>query len=57
MKVRTWSSAQSFAVKELNTVDRRWTYRVEDGFTFERAARSTRCSASPTTSPAKARLW
>ena len=28
----------SFAVKELNLVDRRWTYRVEDVFRFERAA-------------------
>lgn len=28
----------SFAVKELNVVDRRWTYRVEDVFEFERAA-------------------
>ncbi|MGY4768715.1 phosphotransferase family protein [Kribbella sp. CWNU-51] len=28
----------SFAVKELNLVDRRWTYRIEDVFRFERAA-------------------
>lgn len=28
----------SFAVKELNLVDRRWTYRVEDVFRFERVA-------------------
>lgn len=28
----------SFAVKELNLHDRRWTYRVEDVFRFERAA-------------------
>lgn len=28
----------SFAVKELNVLDRRWTYRVEDVFRFERAA-------------------
>ncbi|MGH3242471.1 MAG: phosphotransferase family protein [Spirillospora sp.] len=28
----------SFAVKELNLVDRRWTYRVEDVFRFERSA-------------------
>jgi aminoglycoside phosphotransferase (APT) family kinase protein len=28
----------SFAVKELNVVDRRWSYRVEDVFRFERAA-------------------
>ncbi|MFC5184988.1 phosphotransferase family protein [Actinomadura harenae] len=28
----------SFAVKELNLVDRRWDYRVEDVFRFERAA-------------------
>ncbi|MGO4236079.1 phosphotransferase family protein [Pseudarthrobacter sp. YAF2] len=28
----------SFAIKELNVVDRRWTYRVEDVFRFERAA-------------------
>lgn len=28
----------SFAVKELNPVDRRWAYHVEDGFRFERAA-------------------
>ena len=28
----------SFAVKELNLVDRRWTYHVEDVFRFERAA-------------------
>ncbi len=28
----------SFAVKELNLVDRRWTYRVDDVFKFERAA-------------------
>jgi aminoglycoside phosphotransferase (APT) family kinase protein len=28
----------SFAVKELNVVDRRWAYRVEDVFRFERAA-------------------
>ncbi|MEV5966207.1 phosphotransferase [Kribbella sp. NPDC051952] len=28
----------SFAVKELNLVDRRWSYRVEDVFRFERAA-------------------
>ncbi|MDF9277414.1 phosphotransferase [Arthrobacter sp. EH-1B-1] len=28
----------SFAVKELNLVDRRWTYPVEDVFRFERAA-------------------
>ena len=28
----------SFAVKELNLVDRRWTYRVEDVYKFERAA-------------------
>lgn len=28
----------SFAVKELNLVDRRWTYRVEDVFRFDRAA-------------------
>jgi aminoglycoside phosphotransferase (APT) family kinase protein len=28
----------SFAVKELNLVDRRWTYRAEDVFRFERAA-------------------
>ncbi|MEV6273059.1 phosphotransferase [Kribbella sp. NPDC051936] len=28
----------SFAVKELNRVDRRWVYRVEDVFRFERAA-------------------
>jgi aminoglycoside phosphotransferase (APT) family kinase protein len=28
----------SFAVKELNLVDRRWTYRVENMFRFERAA-------------------
>ncbi|GGH91673.1 phosphotransferase family protein [Arthrobacter liuii] len=28
----------SFAVKELNLDDRRWTYRVEDVFRFERAA-------------------
>jgi aminoglycoside phosphotransferase (APT) family kinase protein len=28
----------SFAVKELNLADRRWTYRVEDVFRFERAA-------------------
>lgn len=28
----------SFAVKELNLVDRRWTYRGEDVFRFERAA-------------------
>jgi aminoglycoside phosphotransferase (APT) family kinase protein len=28
----------SFAVKQLNLVDRRWTYRVEDVFRFERAA-------------------
>ena len=28
----------SFAVKELNLVDRRWTYRVEDVFRFEQAA-------------------
>ncbi len=27
----------SFAVKELNLVDRRWAYRVEDVFRFERA--------------------
>ncbi|GAA3538862.1 hypothetical protein GCM10022235_02950 [Kribbella ginsengisoli] len=28
----------SFAVKELNVADRRWTYRVEDVFRLERAA-------------------
>ena len=28
----------SFAVKELNLVDRRWTYHAEDVFRFERAA-------------------
>jgi aminoglycoside phosphotransferase (APT) family kinase protein len=28
----------SFAVKELNLVDRRWMYRIEDVFRFERAA-------------------
>ncbi|MEZ0110882.1 aminoglycoside phosphotransferase (APT) family kinase protein [Catenulispora sp. EB89] len=28
----------SFAVKELNLVDRRWTYHVEDVFRFEQAA-------------------
>lgn len=28
----------SFAVKELNLLDRRWTYRAEDVFRFERAA-------------------
>src|SRR4051794_16730970 len=28
----------SFAVKELNVVDRRWTYRVDDVFRFEQAA-------------------
>jgi fructosamine-3-kinase len=28
----------SFAVKELNLLDRRWTYRAEDVFGFERAA-------------------
>ncbi|MFF3002151.1 phosphotransferase family protein [Kitasatospora sp. NPDC057940] len=28
----------SFAVKELNLVDRRWAYRAEDVFSFERAA-------------------
>ncbi|GAA1984793.1 hypothetical protein GCM10009838_53630 [Catenulispora subtropica] len=28
----------SFAVKEMNLVDRRWPYRVEDVFRFERAA-------------------
>jgi aminoglycoside phosphotransferase (APT) family kinase protein len=28
----------SFAVKELNLVDRRWTYHVEDVFRFERVA-------------------
>lgn len=28
----------SFAVKELNLLDRRWTYHVEDVFRFERAA-------------------
>jgi aminoglycoside phosphotransferase (APT) family kinase protein len=28
----------SFAVKELNLVDRRWPYRVEDVFRFERSA-------------------
>jgi aminoglycoside phosphotransferase (APT) family kinase protein len=28
----------SFAVKELNVLDRRWTYHVEDVFRFERAA-------------------
>lgn len=28
----------SFAVKELNVLDRRWTYRAEDVFGFERAA-------------------
>ena len=28
----------SFAVKELNMVDRRWTYLAEDVFRFERAA-------------------
>jgi aminoglycoside phosphotransferase (APT) family kinase protein len=28
----------SFAVKELNTVDRRWTYPVDEVFEFERAA-------------------
>lgn len=28
----------SFAVKELNLADRRWAYRVEDVFRFERAA-------------------
>ncbi|MEV4260330.1 phosphotransferase [Kribbella sp. NPDC049584] len=28
----------SFAVKELNLVDRRWVYRIEDVFRFERAA-------------------
>jgi hypothetical protein len=28
----------SFAVKELNLVDRRWTYHVEDVFRFARAA-------------------
>jgi aminoglycoside phosphotransferase (APT) family kinase protein len=28
----------SFAVKELNLVDRRWTYRVDDVFRFEKAA-------------------
>src|SRR6186997_1219880 len=28
----------SFAVKELNLVDRRWTYHVRDVFRFERAA-------------------
>ncbi|WP_194900044.1 phosphotransferase family protein [Catenulispora pinisilvae] len=28
----------SFAVKELNLVDRRWAYRVQDVFRFERAA-------------------
>lgn len=28
----------SFAVKELNLADRRWTYHVEDVFRFERAA-------------------
>lgn len=28
----------SFAVKELNLVDRRWPYRVDDVFRFERAA-------------------
>jgi hypothetical protein len=27
-----------FAVKELNLLDRRWTYRAEDVFRFERAA-------------------
>ncbi len=28
----------SFAVKEVNVLDRRWTYRAEDVFRFERAA-------------------
>jgi fructosamine-3-kinase len=28
----------SFAVKELNLVDRRWTYQADDVFRFERAA-------------------
>lgn len=28
----------SFAVKEMNVVDRRWAYRVQDVFRFERAA-------------------
>ena len=28
----------SFAVKELNRVDRRWDYRVDDVFRFEQAA-------------------
>ena len=28
----------SFAVKELNLLDRRWTYRIEDVFRLERAA-------------------
>jgi aminoglycoside phosphotransferase (APT) family kinase protein len=28
----------SFAVKQLNLLDRRWTYRVDDVFTLERAA-------------------
>ncbi|WP_433323289.1 phosphotransferase family protein [Spirillospora sp. CA-294931] len=28
----------SFAVKELNLLDRRWAYRVQDVFSFERAA-------------------
>src|SRR5215203_6687081 len=28
----------SFAVKELNVVDRRWAYRVDDVFRFEQAA-------------------
>lgn len=32
------TSQGSFAVKELNLVDRRWTYRVKDVFRFERAA-------------------
>ena len=32
------SDRGSFAVKELNVVDRRWTYHVEDVFRFEHAA-------------------
>ena len=28
----------SFAVKELNLVDRRWTYHADDVFRFEQAA-------------------
>lgn len=34
----------SFAVKELNLDDRRWTYRIEDVFRFERAVFAMRHS-------------